>query len=248
MDIGFYRTYFEIEKRHWLMRGRRGIVRDAIEAIAGGHPASRIKILDYGSGSGFLVGELQSAGFDASGIDMSQEAIDYGTSQGIRNLSVDHGTQGFPENTYDVALAMDVLEHIADPAPVIRGIEKSLKPDGYFIITVPAYMFLWGVQDEVAHHYRRYTKSSLLKVIRDSSSLEIIRVSYFNTFLFAPIALVRLGTRLLRLKNRESDFDLNNPFINKVLFSVFNFERKLLKRINYPFGVSVLAVLKRRMK
>jgi hypothetical protein len=110
---------------------------------------------------------------------------------------------------------------------------------------VPAYMFLWGVQDEVAHHYRRYTKGSLLKVVRDKTKLKTVRSSYFNTFLFAPIAIVRLVSRLFNIKGRESDFDLNSPMLNKILFSIFNFERKILKKISFPFGVSILALFKK---
>ncbi|MDO8604224.1 MAG: hypothetical protein Q7K40_02370 [bacterium] len=110
---------------------------------------------------------------------------------------------------------------------------------------VPAYMFLWGVQDDVAHHYRRYTKGSLLKKIKESTSLSVVRSSYFNTLLFIPIAIVRLGSKILGIRGRESDFDINSPFLNKLLFAVFNFERKILKKLGFPFGVSVLVVLKK---
>ncbi len=243
MDIGFYKTYFNIEKYHWLMKVRRGIVFDAIRSLAEKGKDTSPRILDYGSGSGFLVGELQKAGFEAYGVDTSEEAIAYGAACGIRNLTTDIVDLGTGQ--YDIVLAMDVLEHIKEPKNAIQAIERSLKSGGHFIITVPAYMFLWGIQDEVAHHYRRYTKSGLLKEVGDSSSFKVVRSSYFNTFLFLPIAFVRLITRLFKIRGRESDFDLNSPLLNKMLFSIFNIERKLLRRVNYPFGVSIMAILKK---
>ena len=45
---------------------------------------------------------------------------------------------------------------------------------------------------EVAHHYRRYTLPRLISKIRDSSEFEIVHKTYFNTFLFIPIARLKL--------------------------------------------------------
>ncbi|MFZ2621022.1 MAG: class I SAM-dependent methyltransferase [Minisyncoccia bacterium] len=246
MDRSFYKNYFKIEKEHWLMRVRRAIVVDSLATYLTKKPKNT-KLLDFGCGSGIFVEELSKTGFDTHGLDISAEAVRFGELQGIKNLGViDSHKIDFSDNTFDVVLTLDVLEHLEDESWALKEIERVLKSGGIFVIMVPAYMFLWGVQDEVAHHYRRYTKSGLLKEINKSTKLSIIRSSYFNTFLFIPIALVRLVSRLFRIKGRESDFDLNNPTLNKILFSIFNFERKLLKKIDYSFGVSILVVLKKR--
>jgi 2-polyprenyl-3-methyl-5-hydroxy-6-metoxy-1,4-benzoquinol methylase len=245
MDRSFYKNYFKIEKEHWLMKIRRTIVQDSLDRYLGKAP-KHTKLLDFGCGSGIFVEELEKAGFDAHGVDISDEAVRFGALQGIKNLSViDSHKINFSDNTFDVVLSMDVLEHLEDEEWALKEIERILKPNGIFVVMVPAYMFLWGVQDEVAHHYRRYTKGSLLKVVRDKTKLKTVRSSYFNTFLFAPIAIVRLVSRLFNIKGRESDFDLNSPMLNKILFSIFNFERKILKKINFPFGVSILALFKK---
>lgn len=245
MDRSFYKNYFKIEKEHWLMKIRRTIVQDTLDRYLGKAPKNT-KLLDFGCGSGIFVEELEKAGFDAYGVDISDEAVRFGALQGIKNLSViDSHKINFPDNTFDVVLSMDVLEHLEDEEWALKEIQRILKPNGIFVVMVPAYMFLWGVQDEVAHHYRRYTKSSLLKVVKEKTKLNTIRSTYFNTFLFAPIALVRLVSRLFNIKGRESDFDLNSPLLNKILFSIFNFERKILKKISFPFGVSILALFKK---
>ena len=245
MERSFYKNYFKIEKEHWLMVVRRMIVGDNLRTYLGKKPGES-KVLDFGCGSGIFVNELAKQGYQAHGLDISEEAVKFGTLQGIQNLGViDSHKIDFEDNTFDAVFTLDVLEHLEDEKWALDEIRRVLKPGGVAIIMVPAYMFLWGVQDEVAHHYRRYTRGSLLKKIREATSLQMVRSSYFNTLLFLPITGVRLMSRLLGIKGRESDFDINSPFLNKLFFSIFNTERKLLRNVNFPFGVSVLAVLKK---
>lgn len=205
-----------------------------------------VKILDFGCGSGYFVSMLASSGYDTYGLDISSEAIQYGKNQNIKNLDViDSHKINFLDNYFDAILAMDVFEHLEDEEWALKEIERVLKPGGVAIIMAPAYMFLWGVQDEASHHYRRYTLGRFLKKIRPASSFSILRASYFNTFLFLPIAAVRLLSKLFCFRKRHSDFDINSDLLNKVFFSVFNLERKILRYINFPFGVSILAVLRK---
>src|SRR3989344_758285 len=243
MEKNFYKTYFEVEKDHWWFRVRRNIILSLIKKYKIPKTA---KIFDFGCGSGYTVGYLQKLGFNVSGADVSFEAIDFGLAQGIENLEVVQGAEIRPtEGGFGLILALDVIEHIEDDLGAIRGVERALKPGGMAIITVPAYRWLWGVQDEVAHHYRRYTAGSLAGVLKRATSLKILKKTYFNTFLFFPIVAVRLLSKLLKLKDRESDFDINNRFLNGLFYSVFNLETHFLKFLNFPFGVSVLMVLKK---
>jgi len=245
MDIKFYRTYFKIEKEHWVMRARRLIVHDSLDKYLNKKPQDT-KILDFGCGTGLVIEEFQKRGFNCYGIDVSAEAIRFGELQGIKNLSViDSDKINFPKGSFDAVFALDVLEHLPNEDQALKEIDRVLKPGGIFIIQVPAYMFLWGVQDEIAHHYRRYTKQSLSKLIHSSTPFEEIRSTYFNTLLFLPILLVRWFTKITGWRNRESDFDINSPFLNKIFFSIFSFETKLLRKINFPFGVSILMVLRK---
>lgn len=245
MERSFYKNYFRVEKEHWLMVVRREIVGDNLRASLGKN-SEAIKVLDFGCGSGILVDELAKQGYDAHGLDISEEAIKFGVLQGIKNLGViDSHKINFPDNTFDAVFMLDVLEHLEDEKWALDEIRRVLKPRGVAIIMVPAYRFLWGVQDEVSHHYRRYTKSSLLKKIRESEPLRVVRSSYFNTFLFLPIASVRFLSSIFDIRGRESDLDINSPFLNKLFFSIFNTERKILKHINFPFGVSILMVLEK---
>ncbi len=244
MDRNFYQNYFEVERNHWLMKVRRSIVFDTLKDY---HNSKNSKVLDFGCGSGYLVAELAKNGFDSYGVDISSEAIEYGRRQGIQNISViDSHRLEFADNHFNSVLLMDVIEHLEDESWAMKEVERVLKPGGTAVIMVPAFKFLWGVQDEIAHHYRRYTLPHLLDVVNKTTKLRPVRKSYFNTFLFPPIAAVRLVSRWFNLKGRQSDFDINNGLMNTAFFSVFNAERHILRHVNFPFGVSILLVLKKK--
>ena len=92
---------------------------------------------------------------------------------------------------------LDVIEHVDDDVAALRELRRVLCPGGRLLVAVPAFMFLWGKQDEVSHHRRRYTAGSLRAALA-GAGFAVDRTSYFNTLLFPPVAAVRLGRRLLR--------------------------------------------------
>ena len=242
MEKSYYKDFFVLEKTHWLFRVRRKIILYFIKKY------SRVgsKLFDFGCGSGYLVGELQHLGYDARGNDFEKEAIDYGLSHGIRNLQIATEEKiDYPDGTFDIVTAFDVLEHIENEKPIISELIRILKPGGRVIVTAPAYEWLWGVQDEVSRHFRRYTAGSLIKVFKDFYDLKIVRKTYFITFLFPLIAIVRLICRWFNIKGRKSDFEINNPFLDAIFYFIFNLEFYFLKFINFPFGVSIVLVLEK---
>ncbi len=242
MEKSYYKNYFVLEKEHWFFRVRKKILIFFVEKYA----KFGSKIFDFGCGSGYLVGELQKMGYDASGSDVSTEAIKFGLSKGIRNLSVVQGGEiNPPEGGFDLILALDVVEHTEDDLRTIRGLKRALKPGGIAIITVPAYQWMWGVQDEVSHHFRRYTMSGLTDAVKRAGNFTVVRKTYFNTFLFGPIAIVRILSKWFNVKDRESDFEINNRILSALFCFIFNLETYLLKFINFPFGVSILVVLEK---
>ena len=110
-------------------------------------------------------------------------------------------------------------------------------------MTVPAQPSLWGNQDVVSHHKRRYTSRSLTGAFR-RAGLEIAWQSYFNTVFFPAIASVRWARRALgRLDGNESDFESGSPGrVNAALTRIFACERHLVGRVRLPIGVSLIAV------
>lgn len=242
MEKSYYKNFFSLEKTHWLFKIRRKIFLCFIKKYA--QPGFRI--FDFGCGSGYLAGELQRLGYNAFGMDFEKEAIDYGLSSNIKNLTVGAGDQiGYASESFDMVTAFDVLEHLEYEKPAIKELIRILKPGGKMIITVPAYLWLWGVQDEVSHHFRRYTAASLTDIFKEFSSVNIVRKTYFNTFLFPAIAIVRLFSKWFNIKSRQSDFDIKTGLLDVFFYSVFNLESYFLKFINFPVGVSILFILEK---
>src|SRR3989344_5090173 len=242
MEKSYYKNYFVLEKTHWLFRIRKKIFISFIQKYS----SAGSKLFDFGCGSGYLIGELQGLGYNAHGADFEKEAIDYGFDHSVRNLKLAIGDKiDYLDGTFDLVTTFDVLEHLENERPTVAELVRVLKPGGKIIVTVPAYEWLWGVQDDVSRHFRRYTEKSLIKVFKNFPELTIIRKTYFNTFLFPLIVVVRLISRWFNIKGRQSDFEINNPFLDAIFYSIFNLEFYFLKLINFPFGVSIILILEK---
>jgi SAM-dependent methyltransferase len=145
----------------------------------------------------------------------------------------------------DAVIAMDVLEHLRDDVAGIRAIRCLLKPGGHAIVTVPAFPFLWGLQDDVSLHYRRYRMTNLCSIL-EAEGFRIIRRTYFNAVLFLPIFAARRLMRIFHIRSVQSEGEINNPLINAILKAIFLSEIALIRRgIRLPFGVSALVVAER---
>lgn len=242
MENTHYETLYRIESGHWWYKVRRNMVFSLVKQY-GFNFGKDIKILDAGCGTGLLLKELKEIGV-CCGIDISQKAADFCKKRGIINVHVaDVVNIPHPDNKFDMVIALDVLEHIKIDEEAIREIYRVLKPQGVAIIAVPAFMFLWGVTDIISHHNRRYTLSELRKKVK-KENFSIIRASYFNTFLFPFIALVRLVVRWLRVPVK-SEGGKSKGIVNSVLFLVFYVESILLRYVNFPFGVSAMIICKK---
>ena len=117
-----------------------------------------------------------------------------------------------------------------------------LRPGGTLLATVPAYRWMWGPQDEISHHYRRYVRDELTGKI-EASGLRLRRATYFNTLLLPAVATVRLTHRLRPPREIRSDFRFTRDgAVNRALAAVFASEARLLARGDLPAGVSIMAV------
>ena len=207
---------------------------------------SQLRLLDVGCGTGTMVASLSRYGC-AYGVDVDHEAVGYCLE---RRLDVVVQASGehlpFADESVDVATMLDVLEHIADERGTLAEVTRVIRPGGYLMVSVPAYRFLWGAQDEVSMHHRRYS-AGLLRERIEAVGLAVRRLTFFNTLLFAPIAGIRLTRRLIPgLRSEKSDFNFPAPgALNRTLTRVFGLESGLVARANLPFGVSILCLAQR---
>jgi SAM-dependent methyltransferase len=242
MEEDFYPAYYQLEGRHWWFLGRRRLFLRLLEQRF--PPAARrIELLDFGCGTGAFLEDLDRFGA-VSAVDGDPNAVAFCHARGRSEVRlVPPGAPlPFPDRAFDLVTTLDVVEHVEDDVGALRELRRVLRPGGLLLVAVPAFMFLWGKQDEVSHHHRRYTTTSLRRALAEAG-FAVDRTSYFNTILFPPIAAVRLGRRLLRRPGAtQSDFELGPAALNRVLGAVFGAEAGIVARRDLPFGVSLLAL------
>lgn len=243
MQAEHYDTLFETEQHHWWYRVRRLLVRDLLSRNLQPEPRTRLRVLDVGCGTGALMLDLRDIA-EVYGIDASPTAVSYCHQRGL--AAVTHATAAEtrqPSGFFDVVLLLDVLEHVADEKPALAEARRVLKPGGLLVAFSPAFMALWGVTDELSHHYRRYRLSAFRSLIEDAA-FTTMRSSYFNTLLFGPIAAFRLASGLVG-RSVQSENRIGGAVVNTLLYWVFRAELPLLRRVGLPFGVSVMVVAKK---
>jgi SAM-dependent methyltransferase len=248
MQRSYEEHYHEVEATHWWFRARRQIVRALVEQVA---PARDSVVLDIGCSSGFLLRELQAAGYrDIQGIDASREGIALCQQQGLRARVMDAQTPDFPEASLDVICASDVLEHLEQDGGALAQWNRMLKPGGWLIVFVPAHAWLWTQHDEVNRHFRRYTRAGLVALLT-AAGFELRRSSYWNTLLFFPVAALRLWRRRQRplarsSGSRASDMFLPPAPVNAALRAWLGLENALHRAgLNSPVGISALALARK---
>jgi 2-polyprenyl-3-methyl-5-hydroxy-6-metoxy-1,4-benzoquinol methylase len=246
MEKGFYAEYFEVEDRHWWFLGRRRVLLRVLERCLPDASGTR-RLLDFGCGTGAMIEHLARYG-QAEGVDRDEDAVRFCRERGLdRVRQVPQDTVPLESGSYDVITALDVLEHIEDDLGTVRELTRLLRPGGMLLVTVPAYRFLWGNQDEVSHHKRRYVASELHRLLT-AADLQVQRLSYFNALLFPIIAAIRLLRRGRGGTSEvKSDFTLTRSGrLNRVLARTFGAEAPLVERLDLPFGVSILAVARKQ--
>ena len=242
MKQDFELQYHRLEKNHWWYVGRRNLIIQLLKK----YPKTA-SVLDVGCSSGILLEQLKHLGFKPNnlyGIDISKTAIQNARKNGLKQVFVmDAQNIKIPKKKFDVIIASDCLEHLKDEKKALKSWKDLLKRDGVLIIFVPAFMSLWSHHDEDNLHYRRYTKSQLINAL-SSQGFCIERKGYWNFFLFFPVFIFRLLSRIVNTNNNTASNlqYFGNSFANKILTSLLIFENILLKLINFPFGISTFCI------
>jgi SAM-dependent methyltransferase len=247
MQRPVYEVEARVEREHWWFRGRRRILARLLARLEPPLPMGA-RVLDVGCGTGANGPVLADGpGRVVFGIDRSDVPLGLaGTGErGHRaRLRGDAAKLPFADASFDLVVALDVLEHLDDDAAAARELWRVLRPGGAIVVFVPALRILWGFQDEVSEHRRRYGRAQLDGVLRDAG-FSLTRLTFFNTFLFPPILAARLAMKLWRPRDLASESAIGGPVANALLAGVFAAEAPLLDRVDFPVGVSLACVARR---
>ncbi len=235
-----YPIMFRVEQSHWWYAGRRKILAGFVEEICRQVTDRRPRILDVGCGTGANLMMLSEYG-DAEGVDVSEDALSFCRERGLQKVRLGAAEElPYEDGTFDLVTAFDVVEHIDDDLAGLREMRRVLRPGGRVLLFVPTFMFLWGVQDDVSNHRRRYRLPELSRVL-EKAGFEMERATYANITFFLPILMIRKLMRVTGIKT-ESENNITVSSLNGVLGRLFGAESWVLKRMNLPFGVSGLVV------
>jgi SAM-dependent methyltransferase len=239
-------TSHDIEKRlegfHWWFSVRRKL----LKSILASFPLPQGSLaLDIGCGTGSNLRLLTAEGLSVIGLDNSLYALSLAKMNSRFSL-VNGDVNMLPIRPESVGLiiAADIFEHLDNDRNGIRQCSQALRKGGTLIVTVPAFNWLWGIQDLVTRHKRRYRKKEILNLLI-MEGFEVLKSSYFNFFLFFPILLARRTTQLFGLKIR-SENEINSPLLNTLLKGIFSLEPYILEHFSFPFGVSILCIARKK--
>jgi SAM-dependent methyltransferase len=242
MELDFELQTHRAEDRHWWYQGRRRVIERVIERL--GLP-DHARILDAGCGSGRNMVELARHGV-VTGVELSDTSVrlarERDAGEVIEGSVMD---MPFDEATFDLAVSLDVIEHLEDDVGALRELRRVTKPGGALLVTVPAYQWLWSGHDEVNHHHRRYNRRTLLAAAQ-SAGWRLERSTHFNSLLL-PAAILLRALERFKPAATKSSLDLWVPPapLNWALRQPLSLEAAAIGRGgSIPAGLSLLAVFR----
>jgi SAM-dependent methyltransferase len=242
MDRDYELQTHRAEDRHWWYRGRRQVLE---RVISGLRLPGRARILDAGCGSGRNMVELARHG-SVSGVELSPTSVELARARNAGEVIAGSVLEmPFESDSFDLAVCLDVIEHLADDVGALRELRRVVGPGGSLLVTVPAYQWLWSGHDEVNHHHRRYSSRSLERAAAQAG-WEKVRTTHFNSLLLPVAILLRILDRFNR-STTESSLDLWVPPqpLNWLLERPMLVEAALIGRGGrIPVGLSLLALFR----
>ena len=238
-----YPILYRVERDHWWHVGRRRIIEAFVKQICDQITDHRPQILDVGCGTGANLTMLSRYG-QAEGVDISPDALAFCRERGLEHLKLG-AAEALPyeDSHFDLVTALDVVEHMDDDLAGLREMHRVLRPRGHVLLFVPTFMWLWGVQDDVSHHRRRYRLPELEGVVRQAG-FTVERTTYANITFLPPIFLVRKLMKLTGIR-AETENNINVSAFNGLFSAILASERHLMRVMDIPLGVSGLCVARR---
>ena len=127
--------YHQGYEKHREQKIRTAMVR--LNRVAAHVASPRPKLLDIGCSVGCTVEAANARGWDAHGVDVSQDAVDYCRSRGLNCQVVGPLELPFADQAFDVVVSWHVIEHVADVKQTLREWRRVLKPGGVLFMETP---------------------------------------------------------------------------------------------------------------
>ena len=248
MDESYGARYAELYRAHWWWRAREELLARLLQRLLGAGRAGEVpsagrggELLDFGCGDGLFFPVLERYG-NPHGIEPDARLLDPAGPWRDRIRTDPLAFDAAETGRYRLIVALDVLEHIDDPRPVVKELVRRLAPGAWFVATVPAFEALWTAHDDLNHHLRRYRLRELEALLVEPG-LEIVESRYF----FSWLAILKWGVARIERVVRPAPKPPTVPFgpFNAAALAVSRIEQRLLGDSHPPFGSSALVVARR---
>ena len=201
-------------------------------------------ILDVGAGSGFFSRYLldNSSAESAWCVDISYEQ-DSDEMHGCKPI---HFRKAIDSLEVELVLLMDVLEHVDDDVKLLKYYVNRVPSGARFLISVPAFQFMWSGHDIFLEHRRRYRLKQIEHVVKESGLSIITGVYYFGTIF--PIAMFSRalgGIFSRKYSEPRSQLKQHSSIINFVLSAICNLEVPLMQ-FNRVAGLTAFCVAEKK--
>lgn len=237
------------EDSHWWFATRTWAIQKFLESLP---HKQNLDVLDIGCGAGNMIHHLARYG-RVRGIEVDPRPVKIAQSRGY-DVRLGDATREipFPDASFDLVTALDVIEHVDADENILRESYRVLRPGGRILITTPAFQWLWSHNDELNAHKRRYTAAQL-RARLERAAFHVERLSY-NFFLVFPLAAGMIALKNAtgarpELKSHHFDDDAYQvdmepvaPALNTLLRGVGHLETGLIGAFNLPFGTSLIAL------
>lgn len=237
-----YRAMFDLEERLWWYQGMRAIAASLLgQRLRRGEST---RLLDIGCGTGYSLVWLRERFklTEIYGVDLSSQAAAFWRTRELDTLALASADKlPFGENEFDLVTCFDVIYQLDDEraSAAVSEMHRVLKPGGLLFMREPAYQWMRGGHDVAVGTNRRYTLTELTRLLR-AHGLVARRSTYANTLLFAVAAFHRLLSRIKG--STESDVKPVPRWLNTLLGAALKLEAQMLRRIAFPFGLSVITL------
>ena len=199
-------------------------------------------ILDVGAGSGFFSRHLlkttaaQSAWCVDISYDADRDEVEAGKSVYYR--------REIDQSPADLVMLMDVLEHVDDDEGLLQAYVDKVPSNSCFLITVPAFQFLWSGHDDFLEHKRRYTLKQLESVVR-RTGLAVDQGFYFFGGVFPIVTAVRcLQNATQKNQPPQSQLAKHSPVVNSFLKMLCSLELPFIRHNRFA-GLSVFCLARK---
>ncbi len=221
-----------MESGHAWTGARARLVRNLLGEYGGRDPL----VLDAGCGTGAFAASLAATGVRVVAVDAE---VPSEITAAVQYARARLTALPFAEAAFDVALMLDVLEHLDAEKPALVEIARVLRPGGTLIATVPALEALWGPRDELAGHARRYELDSLRDAI-ESAGFEVDRIGFWAA---TTLPLLRVSRAVARVRPGTLGAEERPPrLVNAVLRPVLRADVERALGPGWRTGSSLFAV------